>query len=166
MAKLFVSYSRRDSRTVDSLVTRLSEDGHTAWIDREGIDGGAQWRATIVKAINAADVVLLVLTAESAASDNVRRELDIAQDAPARLVPIQFGAVTVPEAMAYQLAGVQIIDMTQDREAGYQRLLAVLGTGEARTPARAARPTGSTVEAADLSSLGGGGFFSRLFGKK
>ncbi len=166
MATLFVSYSRRDSRTVDSLVARLAEDGHSAWIDREGIDGGAQWRATIVKAINAADVVLLVLTADSAASDNVRRELDIAQDSPARIVPIQFGAVTVPDAMAYQLAGVQIIDMTGDREAGYQRLLAVLGAGQPRQAPRETRQTGGNIEAADLSSLGGGGFFSRLFGKK
>ncbi len=161
MASIFISYSRRDTRAVDLLAERLQAGGHKVWIDREGIDGGAQWRERIVSAIREADVFLLVLTASSVQSDNVRRELDIAQDCPARLLPVQYGPATIPDGWSYQLAGVQVIDMGTDREAGFARLFAALGQA-APAPQRPARPAPPATESVDLSDLGGGGLLGGL----
>ncbi|MEM6627220.1 MAG: toll/interleukin-1 receptor domain-containing protein [Pseudomonadota bacterium] len=168
MAQIFTSYSRKDTRTVDHLAERLERAGHSVWVDREGIDGGSQWRESIVKAINDADIFLLVLSEHSAASDNVRRELDLAQGAPARVMPVQFGPVQIPEGMAYQLAGVQIIDMTEDRDIGVQKLLAAMDELPGATPT-APQPAAQPAEEdpkVDLAGLGGGGFLSRLFGRR
>ncbi len=172
MAKVFISYSRRDIRTADLVVERLEASGHDVWIDREGIDGGAHWRESIVAAIKGADAFVLMLTAASVQSDNVRRELDIAQDAAARLLPVQFGPADIPDTLSYQLAGIQIIDMSQDRADGFRRLLAGLGAPE-RPPEKHSRPDRShdrADESADLSGLGGGGLFNGwlggLFGRR
>ena len=80
MTQVFTSYSRRDTEVVDTIVGKMSQAGITVWIDREAIKAGNTWRVQIVQAIDTCNAFVLMLSPNSAASDNVRKEIDLAQD--------------------------------------------------------------------------------------
>lgn len=71
-AKLFISYSHRDERYREQLVTHLAglrRQGVIAdWHDRK-IVPGEQWRDAIDQNLDAADCVLLLISADFLASD-------------------------------------------------------------------------------------------------
>lgn len=135
MKKIFISYSRRDSLIADTLARKLDKDGYQIWIDRESIYGGGQWREQIVLAVESADFFLLLMSPFSLASDNVRKELDLAEQIelqvfPLIVQPIQF----IPPKMRYQLIGTQQIDFVSSFESGYDKLLVALNLSERHDP--------------------------------
>jgi hypothetical protein len=80
MGHVFVSYSRRNKEFVDNIVTDLEKVGLSVWIDREDIKAGKSWRVQIVEAIDTCDAFILMLSSYSALSENVQKEIDLAQD--------------------------------------------------------------------------------------
>lgn len=126
MGFLFISYSRQDTTIVDNLVSRLKSDGFEVWIDREAIKGGGLWRTQIVKAIHTSDAFILMFSPNSAASDNVRKEVDLAESAKRKLFPFLLAQVDVPDELLYQLSGVQWIEFYKDPQEKYQELVEVL----------------------------------------
>ncbi len=79
MGHIFISYSRQDQDLADKIIRVLAKTGAKVWIDREGIAGGVKWRREIVEAIDVSDALLLALSPNFVKSDNVRRELDLAE---------------------------------------------------------------------------------------
>ena len=126
MSHVFVSYSRKDSQTVDDITARLSGDGLHVWLDRGAIKGGELWREAIVEAIDNAYACVLMLSPDAAASDNVRREVDLAEGSNKEIVPVMLATVKIPSRLRYQLAGVQWIEYYRDPEAKYAELLGIL----------------------------------------
>ena len=59
MGQVFISYSRRDSETIENIVTQLETEGIDVWLDREDIKPGQQWRKQIVEAIDTAEAFVL-----------------------------------------------------------------------------------------------------------
>jgi TIR domain len=123
MGHVFISYSRQDTQLIERLVRELEAAAVAVWIDREDILGGAKWRRQIVDAIEAADVVLVALSPNAAASDNVRKELDIAQEANKLVLPVEIRRIVVPRDMVYQLIGLQRIDLATGFDVGVKRLV-------------------------------------------
>ena len=113
MSRIFVSYSRRDLALVDSIVEKLEAAGMGVWIDRENIKPGKTWRVQIVEAIATCDAFVLMLSSNSAASDNVRREIDLAQDAGCAVFIVKLDPVKLPAEILYQLVGLQHIELQQ-----------------------------------------------------
>ena len=111
MGQVFASYSRRDTETVDNIVEDMSEAGISVWIDREAIKAGNTWRVQIVKAIDTCDAFVLMLSPNSAASDNVRREIDLASESGRVIFAMLLEPVKLPPEIRYQLAGLQFIDV-------------------------------------------------------
>ncbi len=126
MGQIFISYSRKDVGTVDQIVSRLKNLGFEVWIDRENIKGGELWRVEIVEAIDNAEAFVLMLSPFSAASDNVRKEVDLAESANRKLFPVKLATVTLPPQLRYQLAGIQLIDFGKDPEGKFNELVEVL----------------------------------------
>jgi len=125
MGQVFISYSRRDSETVESIVTQLEAEGIDVWLDREDIKPGQQWRKQIVEAIDTAEAFVLHLSPDSGASDNVLKELNLAEEALEPFVlPIMLKDMKIPDAMRYQLAGNQFIAYFLDPKRGVQDLIA------------------------------------------
>ena len=123
MSHIFISYSRRDTATVDKIVERLEKAGIDVWIDREGIHAGRQWRIQIVEAIDTAKAFVLNVSESSVASVNVLKELNLAEDAVEPFVlPFLLEEVKIPAEMRYQLAGVQQIFYYIDPEKAYDEL--------------------------------------------
>ncbi|MDH4137854.1 MAG: toll/interleukin-1 receptor domain-containing protein [Anaerolineae bacterium] len=127
MGNVFLSYSRKDKGTVERLKNRLEAAGHYVWIDIEDIRGGDQWRRAIAEAIRQADTFVLLLSSNAVKSDNVCKELNLAEENKSRVIPVAISSVAIPPEMQYQLAGVQRIDLATDFEHGLEQLLEALG---------------------------------------
>jgi hypothetical protein len=128
MRHVFVSYSRIDSEAVGYIVARLEQDGFNVWIDREEIKAGELWQESIVQAVDNAYAIVLMLSPGSAVSDNVRKEVDLAEEAKKELVPVLLAPVELPANLRYQLAGIEWIEYYRDPEAKYSELVKALRT--------------------------------------
>jgi hypothetical protein len=111
MTQIFTSYSRRDTQIVDSIVAKMSQAGISVWIDREAIKAGNTWRVQIVQAIDTCHAFVLMLSPNSAASDNVRKEIDLSQDSGRTIFAVMLEPTRIPAEIRYQLAGLQFIDV-------------------------------------------------------
>lgn len=111
MTQVFTSYSRRDTETVDSIVAKMTQAGISVWIDREAIKAGNTWRVQIVQAIDTCHAFVLMLSPNSAASDNVRKEIDLSQDSGRTIFAVMLEPTKIPAEIRYQLAGLQFIDV-------------------------------------------------------
>jgi hypothetical protein len=175
MSHIFLSYSRKDGAYVDALAAQLEQAGFRTWVDRKGIAGGEQWRREIVDAVRKASLFLLFLSPHSARSENVRKELDLADQARVRILPVAIAPIDIPDGMKYQLAGVQVIEMWRNHDRGADALFKTLQRHGLQDANRAARPGSKPAlrrdAGVDLSDLGGSKVLDalrigRLFGRK
>jgi hypothetical protein len=86
--KVFISYSRRDLDFADQLVTVLEWQGFLPTIDRKGIHGAEKWEQRLGQLILEADIVVFVLSPDSAASDVCGWEVEEAARRGKRIVPV------------------------------------------------------------------------------
>jgi hypothetical protein len=126
MSHVFISYSRKDSETVDRILQRLEAENFTVWIDREEIHGGDLWREAIVEAVDNAYAFVLMLSPSSVASDNVRKEVDLADGAGKALLPLYLAQAQLSSRLRYQLAGIQWIEYYRDPDGKFNELVSVL----------------------------------------
>ena len=125
MGQVFISYSRRDSETIEEIVAQLEAEGIDVWLDREDIKPGQQWRRQIVEAIDTAEAFVLNLSPDSGASDNVLKELNLAEESlEPFILPVMLKDMKIPDTMRYQLAGTQFIAYFLDSKRGVQDLIA------------------------------------------
>ena len=113
MSHFFISYSRRDSEIVDRFAKELTKSGLDFWLDRQDIKVGDAWRLEIVRAIDICDAFILILSRHSAVSDNVRKEVDLAQDSGRKIFVLLLDKITIPGELRYQLAGLQFADVPE-----------------------------------------------------
>jgi len=107
LVRVFISYSRRDAVFVERLRRGLEADGNDVWVDTEDIRGSDQWRASIVAGLRQADVMLLLVSPASMASENVEREVNLAAEVKRRILPIVVAPAEMTGSIAFELAGVQ-----------------------------------------------------------
>jgi hypothetical protein len=125
MGHVFISYSRRDSETVEEIVAELEKAGIQSWIDREAIVPGKQWRKQIVEGIDTADAFILHLSPDAGASRNVLKELDLAEEALQPFVlPVMLKEMPIPDEMRYQLAGNQFAAYYLDADRAVRDVIA------------------------------------------
>src|SRR5271170_3685281 len=125
MHEIFLSYSRRDSVTVQALASALSERGLVVWVDRSGIEEGDAYDTQIEDAIAQTRVVIVLWSKNSVKSQWVRAEAAYALGKHKRL-PISIDHTDPP----LQFLHIQTIDFDgwqggSDDEA-FVRLLAAL----------------------------------------
>ena len=68
MAKLFLSYSRKNAVRAQRLVEWLEREGHDVWRDDEDIGAGTSFSSEIEKALKDSDAVLALWSADSVQS--------------------------------------------------------------------------------------------------
>ena len=130
MEDIFVSYSRKDGAKAHELKERLESLGYSVWIDKDDLRVGRLWRAQIVEGIEECRLYVIVLSANSIKSDNVRRELDLARRRKKKILPVLTdpGPKRISKDMEYQLIGLQRIDYARCFEEGMkQTLLELIG---------------------------------------
>src|SRR5688572_27489636 len=99
MNNIFISYSRKDSRVAISLAERLRSYGATVWMDTASLAAAETWSAEIVTAIEECSIFIILLSADSASSHNVTKELSLASESKKRILPIELYPCELNQAM-------------------------------------------------------------------
>jgi formylglycine-generating enzyme required for sulfatase activity len=104
MARVFVSYSRKNIDFARKLIGRLQEREMDFWVDWEGIPPTVDWMKEIEKGIEEADTFLAIVSPEWISSKVCKNELDIAVRNGKRLIPVvpyDVDGNDVPPALAH-----------------------------------------------------------------
>ncbi len=112
MADIFISYSSRDRAQAEQLTELLASAGLSVWIDKSGIDLATSWSKEIVDAIDGCKALVVLLSPSSIASVNVAKEIALAAERKKKILPLDLEPVTIPNELAYHLAGLQRAPMT------------------------------------------------------
>jgi WD40 repeat protein len=84
----FISYSHQDREFVLRLRTALQGRGKEVWQDESGIRPAERWELALRRAIEGSDAFIFVISPDSAASPECRREFDYALTLNKRVVPV------------------------------------------------------------------------------
>lgn len=117
------------------VVEALRRAGVPVWPDQQGISGGENYALEITEAI-ARSAALLMCSAASLASRNVKQEIALAWKFERPYVPLLLEAVIIPKDVMYWLEAAQWIEMLDkpDRDWLPQVLAALAPFGIAPTP--------------------------------
>ena len=88
MAKIFISYSRKDSKAAQKLITTLGDMGHDVWVDWESILPASDWLEQIYHGIEEADAFLFLVSPHSIKSEVCGVEVGHAAANNKRIVPV------------------------------------------------------------------------------
>ena len=125
--EVFVSYSQPDYECAMALVERVERDGVNCWIAPRDIAPSADWAAEIIDAISIARVMVLVFSASSNDSPQVRREVERAVHKQVSILPFRIENVLPSKSLEYFLSAQHWMDaFPPPREAHYARLCAYL----------------------------------------
>lgn len=123
MDTIFFSYSRSDSAFVLKLAKDLRDAGVPVWLDQLDIAPGSHWDASIQKALQTSKTLLIILSPNSVASENVMDEVSYALEEDKRVIPILLSNCDTP----FRLRRLQRIDFTCDYKTGFNYLLQHIG---------------------------------------
>ncbi len=128
--QIFICYARVDQEFAYHLVEDLSDYDIRIWMDVRNIPHGANWDMEVQKGLDETDIMLVLLTPASAASQNVADEWSYFIDKNKPIVPLLVEPCEVP----FRLSRRQRVDFTQDYRQGFQQLLRALGAPPLRDP--------------------------------
>ena len=111
VCSLFVSYASHDTEIAQRVCSALEAAGFPCWIAPRDVKGGAQYADAIVRAINEARAVVLVLSASAVASSHVGREVERAASKHKQIVAFRLDAAALSPALEYFLGESQWIDV-------------------------------------------------------
>jgi formylglycine-generating enzyme required for sulfatase activity len=106
MSGIFISYSRKDEIFARRLAASLEQMGGEVWIDVDDIHAGLKWSDAIQQGLDAADVMLVILSPDSMASNNVEDEWQYFLDHRKPVIPILLREAKIH----FQLNRIQWID--------------------------------------------------------
>jgi len=134
---VFISYSQTDQACAYEMAALLEGQGFVCWIAPRDIAPAADWAAAIIEAISSARIMILVFSASSNDSPQVRREVERAVHKDLCILPFRIENVLPSKSLEYFLSAQHWMDaFPPPREAHYARLCAYLKTqlGERKTP--------------------------------
>ena len=126
----FFSYSRHDSEFVLKLAKDLRAAGADLWLDQLDIRAGQHWDTVIADALGRSTLLLVVLSPDSVASNNVMDEVSFALDKQKTVIPVLHKPCEVP----FRLRRMQYADFTLAYEKGLAALLRALEVEPASVP--------------------------------
>jgi hypothetical protein len=156
---VFISYSQPDHVCAFELVARLEAEGINCWIAPRDIAPSADWAAEIMDAISSVHVMILVFSANSNLSPQVRREVERAVHKQLSVLPFRIENVSPSKSLEFFLSSQHWMDaFPPPREPHYARLCAYLKTQLAAEPVRQALPAiapaaGAAAHAFESSQL-------------
>lgn len=136
--QVFISYSSRDALLAERIHDRLERDGIGCWISSRDVPPGADFQGCIVKAIDSAELVLLVFSSEANHSNEIAKELSLASKK--LLIPVRIEDVLPEGAFRFQLTNRQFFDLFQDFDRRLDDLSRTVQAALAGTPVQDTRP--------------------------
>jgi len=126
--QVFISYSSSDQKVAQTICTALESRSYPCWISSRDIGPGENFQEAIVKAIRSAKVMLLVFTGNANNSNEIKKELVLAGRHHVTVIPVRVEDVVPSDALAYELATRQWIDLFKDWEREIDRLASQVGS--------------------------------------
>jgi len=124
---VFVSYSQPDHGCAMELVNRVEAEGVNCWIAPRDIAPSADWAAEIIDAIANSRTMILIFSASSNESPQVRREVERAVHKQVSILPFRIENVLPSKSLEYFLSAQHWMDaFPPPREPHYARLCAYL----------------------------------------
>lgn len=108
---VFISYAHADADAVYPIVDLVEASGRSVWIDKAGMKAGEGWAGAIVRAIKSCEMLCLMCSAASFASDHVRREVYLADKYRKTLMPVRLDRAQIPEDIEYFVVDRQWVDL-------------------------------------------------------
>ena len=109
MADVFISHSSKDKVIADKMCEALEEKGLKCWIAPRDITPGTEWAVAISDAIATIKVMVVIYSANSAASTQVPKELGLADKRGKFIIPYKIDDMELTGAFDYYLAGAHWI---------------------------------------------------------
>jgi TolB-like protein len=159
---VFISYASQDAAVANALVKALEGNGIKCWIAPRDVVPGALYADEIVRAINEAQVVVLILSEQAVASPHVGKEIERASSKRRRIVALRTDDVSLPRAFEYFLSESQWIDVgSAGIDAAAAKLVEAVrrhldSSGAIESPVPSAKPYRGTADSR-RRSLGVGG---------
>jgi TolB-like protein/Tfp pilus assembly protein PilF len=110
-AHVFVSYASQDVETANAICRRLESQGIACWIAPRDVMPGAEYADAIVRAINDARAIVLVMSADAVASAHVGREIERAASKRKLIMAFRIDAAPLSAALEYFLSQSQWINV-------------------------------------------------------
>ncbi len=125
MPRIFISYSRKDDVFARKLATSLSDLGADIWIDVKNIPAGMKWQNAIDQGLRLCEAMIVIITPDSMASNNVEDEWQFFRSEKKLIIPILLKPTS---QIPYQLLSLQRIDFhAQLYNVALAKLVAELG---------------------------------------
>ena len=123
--RVFISYARVDEAFARQLASLLKQHGINAWLDVIELGAGKSWSREIGKALDECVVMLLIMSPDSIASENVEDEWNYYLDKSRVIVPVLHETCNIP----YRLHKLQYIDLSaRDFEKSLSQLITCLNS--------------------------------------
>jgi hypothetical protein len=120
---VFISHSHEDKPAADAACAALEARGIRCWIAPRDIAPGQDWAASIVAAIQGAQIMLLVFSEHANQSPQVQREVERAASSGKVILPLRVDDVLPEAALAYYLGTPHWLDaITKPFEAHLEKL--------------------------------------------
>src|SRR5687767_12350660 len=120
---VFISYASADKLTADGICARLEANGVRCWVAPRDLLPGQDWGESIVRAIGASRVLVLVLSAGANESSHVKREIERALDKGLAILPFRIQDVRPARSLEYFLSTAHWMDaLTPPMEQHIDRL--------------------------------------------
>jgi hypothetical protein len=107
---VFVSYSADDKAVADDVTATLERGGVRCWIAPRDVLPGVVYSESIIGAINASRVLVLVFSGSSNASPHVMREVERAVNKRIPIIPLRIADVPLSQSMEYFISSAQWLD--------------------------------------------------------
>jgi TolB-like protein/Flp pilus assembly protein TadD len=132
---IFISYASQDSTVAHALCAALERAGIVCWIAPRDVRPGDFYADSIVQAINACTVLVLLLSQSAVDSNHVLREVERASAKKRPIIAFRIDAAALPPGLEYFLSASQWIDASGPApERQFPRLVEALRSRQASTP--------------------------------
>jgi TIR domain-containing protein len=151
--EVFVSYSKPDQERAYELVERIEARGFKVWVAPRDVSPSADWAAEIIEAISAPRVMVLVFSASSNESPQVRREVERAVHKQLRVLAFRLEDVLPSHSLEYFLSSQHWMDaFPAPYGPHYDRLCSVLARVLSEPPGTTA-PVPTPLDPAQLRQV-------------
>ena len=113
---IFISYSRRDSELVLTVVKQLQKRGFAIWIDKDGIESGDAFKSVIVRAIKNSDVFLFFSSKGSNESPWTVKEVNTAVHLKKTIIPVRLDDTDYNDSILFDLVGLDFVDLVDEEK--------------------------------------------------
>ena len=138
---VFVSYSVKDKTTADAICATLEANGIRVWIAPRDVMPGSDWGESIIEAIEQSKVMILVFSANSNASPQIKREIERSVNKGVTVVPFRIDDILPSKTLEYFISTQHWLDaFTPPLEKHLDSLVSILHSIFSKQGGEAAAP--------------------------